>query len=530
MQARGVVLAGVLGVTVVSGGWLLRRGLVGNEARFSNAQLFDEVANHVRRDYVDSIPEGQLYDKAMIGMLQELDDPYSLYLSPDRLSRLTERTTGNYVGIGAQVQLRDGWPMIISPFPGSPAERAGLHTGDRVVLIDSARTKGWTVDETIRALRGPPGTSVHVVIERPGNARQLPFDLQRGGIHRRAVARTMLLHDGVGFVDLNIFNDSTEIELRQAIDSLTAIGMRSLILDLRGNPGGVLAQGVGVADMFLDKGELIVSMRGRAPGSTQEFVDSAAQRWPALPLAVLVDGGSASAAEIVAGALQDHDRAIVLGRTTFGKGSAQSVYPVSSGGAVKLTTARWYTPAGRSINRPQASQVSADPDRPSDGRRMVRTEHGRSVYGGGGIVPDIAVGDTALRPADQALQDALGSRVIDFRDAMVEYAIELKTRRAVSSPAFTVTPAMLDGLWATMRARGFTFPRRIYDGTSELVSRLLAREIARYTFGPQAEAERAVGDDEVIQAALRLAARARTPNDLVAAAKDWPNEPAGGTR
>jgi carboxyl-terminal processing protease len=515
MNPRTLTVAVALGTSLVGGGWVIGRGLNVRESDFSNARLFDTVLEHVKHYFVDSIADSSLYEHAMIGMLQELDDPYTLYLPPNRLRRLTEQTTGNYIGIGAQIQRRDDYPMIIAPFPGSPAERAGLRTGDRVVEIDGMKTRGWLTDEVTKALRGPPDSDVTVVIERPGDPTRMTFRLKRGGVHRRAVGRTALLAGNVGYVDVNIFNDSTAIELRKAIDSLQSAGMRSLVMDLRGNPGGVLNQGVGVADMFLDAGDLIVSMRGRSPGANERVMDSAPQPWAQLPLVVLVDAGSASASEIVAGALQDHDRALIMGRPTFGKGSAQGIFAVSSGGGVRITTARWFTPSGRSIDRPRIEQV-ADEDAPVD---TFRTEGGRRVAGGGGIVPDVLAGDTALAPGDQALEDALGSQVIQFRDAMVDVAINLRSRGAVRSRDFVVTQQMLDDLWRAMRGRGFQFSRSTFDGARPLVSSLLAREVARFVFGPDAEAERAIADDRVIQEAVRRAAAARSPADLLGAKK-----------
>jgi carboxyl-terminal processing protease len=301
--------------------------------------------------------------------------------------------------------------------------------------------------------------------------------------------------------------------------------MRALVMDLRGNPGGVLAQGVGVADMFLDAGQVIVSMRGRGPGATEQVTDSAPQAWPQLPLVVLVDAGSASASEIVAGALQDHDRALVLGRPTFGKGSAQGIFATSAGGGVRITTARWFTPSGRSIDRPHRSAPFADDDAPAD---TFRTRHGRRVAGGGGIVPDVLAGDTALAPGEQALEDALGSRVIQFRDAMVDVAIGLRSRDAVRSRDFVVTQRMLDDLWTAMRGRGFRFDRATFDGARPLVSSLLAREIARFVFGPDAEGERAIADDKVIQEAVRRAVSASSPQALLDGAGPGPRQRAEG--
>jgi len=253
-------------------------------------------------------------------------------------------------------------------------------------------------------------------------------------------------------------------------------------------------------------------------------MDTAAQPWPRLPLVVLVDEGSASASEIVAGALQDHDRAVIMGRTTFGKGSAQGIFSTGSGGGVRITTARWFTPSGRSIDRPRAIP-GIEGDAPAD---SFRTEHGRRVAGGGGIVPDILAGDTALAPGDQALEDALGNRVIQFRDAMVDVAIALRSRGAVRSRDFVVTPPMLDELWNAMRGRGFRFPRATFESATPLVSSLLAREIARFVFGQDAEAERAIADDQVIQAAVRLAAGAESPQALLQRAAAGSGQRAAG--
>ena len=516
-RSRFVVVLTILGSSVFSGGWLLGRGMQNGSSPLVGARLFDDVLTHVQERYVDSIPRGELFDKAMQGMLEELGDPHTLYLPPDRLRRLTESTTGNYTGLGLQFDVRDGWPTVLAPLPGGPAERAGLKTGDRIVEVEGKGTKGLTTDELRTLMRGPIGTRLRVEVERPGVADRIPVTLTRGEIHRRAVRRSALLDGGVGYVDVKVFSDSTELELSRSIDSLAKAGMQSLILDLRANPGGLLSQGVEVADVFLDPGAEIVSIKGRIPESNRTFSDDAKQRWPKLPLVVLIDEGSASASEIVAGALQDHDRAVIIGRTSYGKGSAQSLYPTNSGGALKLTTARWYTPAGRSIDRVRSR--GGDGERPDAGepaaRPRFRTSDGRVVLGGGGITPDVVAGDSALSPEELALQSALVGRIPDFRDALTAYAISQKTAGTVRTPNFSVTPAMLDGLWTLMRARGLTVDRATYDAASPLVSQLLGREIARFVFDAATEAARAIREDEVVQAAATLAAGARTQEEIL---------------
>jgi carboxyl-terminal processing protease len=458
-------------------------------------------------------------------MLDGLHDPHSVFLRADRLARLNESTTGNYGGVGIQIDVRDGWVIVVSPLPGSPAERAGIETGDRIVEVAGKSAKGWTIDETRIALRGAPGTSVQVLMDRAGARR--PVSLVRQEIHRSAVGRALLLPDGVGFVDLDVFSDSTEKELSHAIDSLSKAGMKSLVLDLRANPGGLLTQGVGVSDLFLDRGQEIVNMRGRVREANHDFVDGYSQQWPSLPMVVLVDEYSASASEIVAGALQDHDRAVVIGHTSYGKGSAQTVYPITGGSALKLTTAKWFTPSGRSISKPHKSEDEAANDSddsdakavtPTADRERFKTDAGRTVYGGGGITPDIVAGDTTVVPSELALQNALGRKVPQFRDAITDYAMSLKGTNTVSSPDFTVTDAMREAVWQRMRQRGIQIDRSVYDGAAPLVSRFIGYDVARYVLGRLAEQRRAVQEDPIVQRAVELTRGVKTQKELLARA------------
>jgi carboxyl-terminal processing protease len=518
MRSRAFVVLGVLSTALVTGGWLLERGL-GGGSTVTGPRLFDEVMTHIERYYVDSVNTSDLYGKAIDGMLQELHDPHSVFLRADRLARLNESTTGNYGGVGISIDIRDGWVIVVSPLPGSPAERAGIETGDRIVEVAGKSAKGWTIDETRNTLRGAPGTSIAIVTERNGAKR--PVTLVRQEIHRSAVGRSILLSDGVGYVDLDVFSDSTEKELSRAIDSLSKAGMHALVFDLRANPGGLLTQGVGVSDLFLDRDQKIVSMRGRVRDANRDFVDGTPQRWPNLPIVVLVDEYSASASEIVAGALQDHDRAVVVGHTSYGKGSAQTLYPIAGGSALKLTTAKWYTPSGRSINKPHA--VEADDSGDDDGvpipppkREKFKTDGGRTVFGGGGITPDVVAGDTTPVPSELALQNALGRKIPQFRDAITEYAMSLKGTNTVTSPGFTVTDAMREGLWQRMKQRGIEIDRSVYDAASPLVSRLLSYDVERYVFGRAAEQRRLIQDDPIVERAVELTRGVRTQKELLA--------------
>jgi carboxyl-terminal processing protease len=305
--------------------------------------------------------------------------------------------------------------------------------------------------------------------------------------------------------------------------------MRELILDLRDNPGGLLDQGVAVSDLFLDRGEKIVSMRGRTPDANREFLDRAAQRWQDLPLVVLVNESSASASEIVAGALQDHDRAVVVGRTSYGKGSAQSLFPLAGGGALKLTTALWFTPVGRSINKKMTDEeeelaLAPSDETPADEKTPYRTEGGRIVYGGGGITPDVAVSDSARTAADLELTRALGTDVARFRDALTAHAVSMKVSRTVRTPDFVISPATLDAFRQRLDRAGVGIDDDEFEASRDIITRLLTYEVARYVFGPEVEFLRRARNDDVVQTAVRIVKGAESQQALFERAREYPTQ------
>ena len=520
MKNRSIAAAAFLSGVLIAGGWLMDHGVrsPGTNAA-SAAHLFDEVLQHVRRDYVDPLPDSIVFRHAINGTLRELHDPHSVFLDARRLLRLEESTTGRYAGVGIQMDVRDSGITIIGTLPGSPAERAGLVTGDRIATIDGRTTRGLTSDEALRTLRGAPGTTVHVLVERSGVTDRLPFTLERRMIEVNPVQHAFVVRDGIGYVSLTVFSEHAAADLTQAIDSLRSAGSRSLILDLRGDPGGLLGQGIDVADLFLDPAQPIVSTRGRTADETRAFADRAPQRWPTMPIVVLTDSATASASEIVAGALQDHDRALIVGTATYGKGSAQRVFRIE-GGALKVTTALWYTPSGRSINRPRVpagGEVRATADSAVP-RPKFRTDAGRTVLGGGGIVPDVEVANRLFTTGDKALQRALGVKAPQFRDALVEYALWLKASHTIADPAFTVSPAMRDELFRRMQSHGLTLDRAVYDSSAALVDRTLASQVSRYVFGSGAEFQRALRDDAAFGRAADLLVGAPSPQALLARA------------
>ncbi len=515
-RSRTLIVGAMLVLSVITGGWLIERGTRAGPVSTpaGAARLFDDVFTKISRNYVDSIDTAAIYRKAVDGMLYELEDPYTSLLGPDKFGRLTEATSGDYAGIGVQVDVRDGWIVVIAPATGGPAERAGVQPGDRIVAIDGKSAKDWTLEEAMTSFRGNAGTSVALRIERPGVLAPIPLTLMREPLHQSAVRRIAMLANAVGYIDLNAFSDSTDREVTRAVSALVAQGAKSVILDLRSNPGGLLDQGTRVADLFLDKNQKIVSLRGRTPEANRDYTDSTAQKWPTLPLAILVDDRSASAAEIVAGALQDHDRAVIVGEPTYGKGSAQTIIPLGDAGGLKITTSRWFTPSGRSISR-RMTRDDSDTEPPDDSKKKYKTDAGRTVYDGGGITPDVLESDSTYTATAHMLQAALGRKVGVFRDALTDYALSLKVSKTVASPQFDVTPQMLDEVWKRMVARGVVIDKGVYDESASVVKPLLSYDIARYVFGPDAEFRRRVDNDHAIASALQLATGATTQRALL---------------
>jgi carboxyl-terminal processing protease len=539
MKQRWGLIGLVALISFFSGGWLLQRGAASDGNVYQQARLFDDVLGHVNTYFVDSIGETDLYQKATRGMLEQLMDPYSVLLTGDDYKALTEQTSGNYAGLGIQIDVRDGWITVVAPLPETPAERAGIETGDQIIEVDGKSTEGWKNDQAVKALRGAAGSKIGITIRRSGITDPIKYRLTRAQIHMKSVPAGTMFDAGVGYISLNPVSETSAEELRQEIAGMKGKGMKSLIMDLRGNPGGLLDQGVKVADLFLDNRQEIVSTRGRARGSTKEFFDEARQAWPDLPIVVLVNDGTASAAEIIAGALQDHDRAVVVGAPTFGKGLVQTLFPLGEGVALKLTTARWFTPSGRTIQRiakdeeDQATQAAmaivADtvlgaPDEESTDsalkeRPIFHTDAGRVVRGGGGIVPDLVIRPDSLTTAERDFAKALGNGLPQYRDALTTIALEAKKTHGIKAESFKVTPEMRQQVYQRLRAKDIQISPAVFNGAGNLIDEQLGYEIARYVFGRPAEFRRRAAGDLQMQTAIGLLRKAQTPKQLLGLAQ-----------
>src|SRR5579884_3502094 len=360
----------------------------------TSLKQFTEVYDIVEQNYAEPVnPDKAIYNGAIPGMLHVLD-PHSNFFDPKSYSLLREDQRGKYYGVGMTVGPRNNKVIVIAPFAGTPAYRAGIHPGDIIVAVDGKPTDNMNTSDVADLLKGPKGTTVHITILREGSDKPLEFAVVRDEIPRYSVDLHFLIRPGIGYMHIAQFNETTEKEVQDALDSFNQNGeMKGMILDLRQNPGGLLNEGVGVADKFLHKGQVIVSHHGRS-SPERRYTATHGNGGRDYPLLVLVNRGTASAAEIVAGAIQDHDRGLVVGETTFGKGLVQTVYPLSNDTGLALTTAKYYTPSGRLIQR-DYSNVSLydyyferDADNNTANREVKLTDSGRTVYGGGGIKPD----------------------------------------------------------------------------------------------------------------------------------------------
>ena len=520
---RKRILLGAAVAALFAIGWAAGRGN-GAGGLYGNLDSFIEIVHRVEDSYVDPVEPKQLVDGAIDGMMKQLD-PYSQFLDGTSYANLQSTTEGQFGGIGVLVSIRDQHPTVISPVEGTPAWRAGIRSGDEIVKIDGKSTTGFTIEQTSRMLRGAEGTHLTVSILSEGEADVRDVDLVRDVIRTRSVPYAFMVDREVGYLRLANFSERSGSEVREGLDQLRKQGAKRLVLDLRANPGGVLDQAVDVANQFLPKGSLVVSTQGRDPSQNQRYYTNASGAESAWPLVVLVDGGSASASEILAGAIQDLDRGLLVGHTTFGKGSVQRVYPLRGiDAAVKLTTALYYTPSGRSIHR-RVTQAAVDDDSADDdedstatatprdsarSRPVFHTASGRRVLGGGGITPDVdVVADSLVAPVAEVERRAL--------------AFRFANRWANAHPETKNDPRVTEPMWHGFVEFAGSDPAKLkaadLEASRPRIEQALRRELARRFRGDAEAARVALESDAVFQKALDVIRRSARPRDVFASAE-----------
>ena len=391
------VVVMVVVVSALAGGLFGGRVLATQDRVAEQYKAFSNALAVIETNYVDEVDPERLVYSAINGMLQTLD-PHSSFMNPRSYSQMRERQEGRYYGLGITIQVLNGDITVMALFGGSPAYLRGLRRGDIIAEVEGESAKGWTSDQAVTRLRGPKGSVVKIAIRRSGYDELIPLEVTRDEINIPTILGSFMVDEAVAYVRLRDFSETTNHDLGLALEGLASQGMKKLLLDLRDNPGGPLDQAIQVANRFLPRGDMIVYTRGRIKNSDQDYYASEDSDFTELPLVVLVNRNSASASEIVAGAIQDHDRGLIVGETTFGKALVQSIYRVSQGAGLALTTARYYTPSGRLIQRPwdgTFDEYLTYSLREQQGERehltadLKYTDAGRQVYSGGGIEPDM---------------------------------------------------------------------------------------------------------------------------------------------
>ena len=474
---------------------------------------FTNVYALVEQNYAEPIAgdkaDAAIYDGAIPGMLRVLD-PHSNFYDPKAYARLREDQRGHYYGVGMVIQQQGNKVFVITPYEDTPSFRAGIHPGDIISAVDGKSTDGWTSDLVAKALKGPKGTHVQVTTIRVGQAAPLVFDLIRDEIPHPSVDLKYQIRPGIGYIHLTQFQETTGDEMTEAINSFG--DLKGLVLDLRNNPGGLLSQAVDVCDHLLTKGQTIVSQRGRAYPD-QNYTATHGNSGKTFPIVVLVNRGTASAAEIVSGALQDHDRALIVGETTFGKGLVQTVYNLSENTGLALTTYHYYTPSGRLIQRNYAgvslydyyyNHAGALPSN-STNQEVKLTDSGRTVYGGGGITPDEKI-DT---PQSNHFQDALL-----FKDVFFKFAPVYVSNHTVDKN-FQVDDAVLADFKKFLTSQNVEWTDADMSGVQDWLKTRIKEKIVTIQFG-QLQGLRTLADwDPEIQKAVTYLPEAQALEDNV---------------
>ncbi len=492
-------------------------------------KLLNETIHQVSDKYVDSIPSDSLYLRALNGMLLSLD-PYSQLLTPKDYEDLQIHTQGNYEGLGIRIDIVDQVLTVISPIEGTPAYKAGLLPGDRIVAVDGTPTKGWSEERAVQELRGPRGSEVTLSIAREGLQEPLDVPIERQPISLSSVPYAFMLQEGIGYVRFTQFSEHGRDEIREAVRDLEKQGMRSLVLDLRDNPGGLLDQAIEVTDLFLPRGAEIVATRGRMSESDRVYNARDNDDFSVHPMIVLVNRASASASEIVSGALQDHDRALLVGQTTWGKGLVQSLFPLDDGYFLKLTTARYFTPSGRSIQRdetlgidfnavvwpwtPEEAPLDADGNPLSSqdipDSLVFQTDMGRTVYGGGGVMPDVVVRASEIAEVSRDLLQE-----IFVENAFFSFAVRFRAAHPSIPRDYRPDAAVLEEFRAYLReVKEIDFSDEAFDSESDYINDFLRYTLISQYHG-EGEARQAVlSADLPLAKAVDLLSEADTLADL----------------
>ena len=524
MRNRGIPAAAVVVVVCAAVGGLFGSRVSARQDRLTERyRMYTAALAAIEHDYVEAPETTQLVYGSIDGMLRTLD-PHSTFFDPKAYAQMRERQQGSYYGLGITINSVDGDITVASVFEGSPASRMGIRRGDVIALIEGKSAKGFSTDEAVAKLKGPKGTKVNIDVRRPGVDGLINLTVERDEVNIVTVRTSFMIAPGTGYVRLQDFSDTTDHELSAALKKLSTDGMQRLVLDLRDNPGGPLVQAIAVASHFLKRGQMVVYTRGRIPNSDDDYRVTNEGDYTTVPLIVLVNRGSASASEIVTGAMQDHDRGLIVGETTFGKALVQSVYRISGDAAVALTTAHYYTPSGRVIQRPWDASFDEyltyafrdqAASRPHPASELRYTDANRKVYGGGGIEPD-----HFLAGPVEGFNPTLFSRTLASRGAIAvfsrRFTAEGDTRPGSRSAAahkvargWTVTDAIVDEFKQSLVSQGVRVDQAAFTADLAFIKAEIKYEVDNELFGAEEARRNLTRIDPQAQSALGFFDEAR---------------------
>ena len=514
----------VIALSALVGGIFGRDALATDDQVLAHHKTFAAALGAIESSYVEVVDADRLVYGAIRGMLSTLD-PHSSFYDPKEYSAMRERQEGRYYGLGITIQAINGDITAASVFEGSPAFRKGIRRGDVISRIADQDAKGWTTDQAMKNLRGPKGTVVHVSIKRRGYTDPIPIEVTRDEVQILTIPAYFMLDATTGYVRHQDWGENTDREVQHALRDLKGKGMKRLLYDIRANPGGPLTQAIKVSGEFLPRGDMVVYTQGRIANSSQEYRATENSDFTDVPMVVVANRNSASASEIFTGALQDHDRAYIVGETTFGKALVQSVYPISGGAALALTTAHYFTPRGRLIQRPwdetfdeyltytQRDQDVNKTHNPSD---LKRTDAGRPVYSGGGIEPDkfLAGATGAEAPEGFGFTATTFGRQLFYRREFENFAQKFdavgdkrfpqpSTGRVTVAPNFSVDDAMIADFLASLKADNrFKVDEAAFAKDREFIRTMLRYRIDEALFGRAEALKRLVPVDPQVQLGL----------------------------
>jgi len=522
---RTIVIGATVLVAGVGIGAVLNNKLIGGDSIYDQVQKFNTVLNMASKNYVDAVDTQKLTEAAIKGMLNELD-PHSVYIPAKEMQKVEEDFRGSFEGIGVEFDIVKDTITIVTPINGGPSEALGILSGDKIVKIDNQTAIGLTREDVPKKLRGQKGTIVKVDIKRAGESKLLEFNITRDKIPLYSVSASFMIEGtDVGFISTNRFAGTTHDEVVEAARKLRGEGMKKLILDLRGNPGGYMDQAYKIADDFLPGGYKVVYTKARRPEFDEEYISQSGGEFEKVPLIVMINAGSASASEIVSGAIQDLDRGLVVGETSFGKGLVQRQYELGDGSAYRLTIARYYTPSGRLIQRPykdkdkyykgvgreegeEGDNISHAEDTKDSSKPLFKTLSGRKVLGGGGVTPDYIVKSDTINQFSRQLRIKDVFREYITNMYMIEHSTELRNKYANNMTQFmkefNITPGMMEDFKTLAIKKGVTWDEKQFKQDEDFIYTELKAKVAYGMWGTNGSTACYVKVDKQLQKALTL--------------------------